>query len=302
MTHVTRKRHLWTVFVLITICILLIGLLILLQYDKIHNVYIAAPDSTTAPSTISIPRFLQGHEIVVITGSSSDMILPIEQVLFQYVEIKNSCGVHFSGECVVGRSGPGIDFPVVTTLRNDIVLKVDGKVLHDGHTWYKVIFDEFVRYPERILGGLYVAADNVNVLLDEGEKTTWEDGSATTTKRIVIDRATQRLYAYDGDVLFMETLISTGLELSPTAAGTFTIYKKTPSRYMQGPLPGFIDVYDLPGVPWNLYFTTDGAVIHGAYWHDSFGKPYSHGCVNLLPSDARKLYIWAPLGTKVTVH
>jgi len=72
---------------------------------------------------------------------------------------------------------------------------------------------------------------------------------------------------------------------------------------MQGPLPNIPsdDYYDLPGVPWNLYFTNGGAVIHGAYWHNSFGSPYSHGCVNLSPEDAEKIYNWAPLGTKVIV-
>ena len=72
---------------------------------------------------------------------------------------------------------------------------------------------------------------------------------------------------------------------------------------MQGPLPNLIDqqYYDLPGVPWNLYFTDGGAVIHGAYWHNSFGMRYSHGCVNVPPSQARELYNWAPLGTKVIV-
>ncbi|MCR4306356.1 MAG: L,D-transpeptidase, partial [Candidatus Yonathbacteria bacterium] len=88
----------------------------------------------------------------------------------------------------------------------------------------------------------------------------------------------------------------------PTPRGTFTIFKKTPSRYMQGPIPDIADqYYDLPGVPWNLYFTHEGAVIHGAYWHDSFGSAYSHGCVNLPPEQARKLYNWADLGTGVIV-
>lgn len=73
---------------------------------------------------------------------------------------------------------------------------------------------------------------------------------------------------------------------------------------MQGPLPWLLDqqYYDLPGVPWNLYFTEQGAVIHGAYWHDSFGKPYSHGCVNVAPDEARELYEWTPLGTPVIVQ
>lgn len=303
MTHVTRARHWWTVSVLVTVCLILITLLVLAQSaGKETNIHTdAIPSTLTGTST---PHYLQGQEVILITGnaSTSDTILPLETVLFQYVEIKNSCAVHFVGDCVVARTGPGLDFPVVTPLRNDVVLRVGGQVTHDGRIWYKIIFDEFVRYPDRIPGGMYVAADNVNVLLDEGEQTVWNKGKATTTKRIVVDRATQTLTAYEGSTLFMETSISTGLELSPTAAGTFSVYKKTPSRYMQGPLPGLTDTYDLPGVPWNLYFTQDGAVIHGAYWHDSFGTPYSHGCVNLLPTDARKLYNWAPLGTKVTVR
>ena len=111
------------------------------------------------------------------------------------------------------------------------------------------------------------------------------------------------LYAYDRDGLFMQTPISTGLELTPTPRGLFTIFKKTPSRYMQGPIPGIADqYYDLPGVPWNLYFTYQGAAIHGTYWHENFGKQSSHGCVNLMPTEAQKLYNWAGVGTFVIVQ
>ena len=110
------------------------------------------------------------------------------------------------------------------------------------------------------------------------------------------------LYAYDGEILFMTEPISTGLNLTPTPRGTFTIFKMTPSRFMQGPIPDVSDqIYDLPGVPWNLYFTEDGAVIHGAYWHDHFGKRWSHGCVNLPPQKAKELYFWADIGISVNV-
>jgi lipoprotein-anchoring transpeptidase ErfK/SrfK len=120
---------------------------------------------------------------------------------------------------------------------------------------------------------------------------------------MVVDVSEEKLYAYDGDKLFMEESISTGLEFTPTPRGTFTIFKMTPSRFMQGPIPGVSDqVYDLPGVPWNLYFTAGGAVIHGAYWHDKFGQPWSHGCVNLSTENAKKLYAWAVIGMKVTVQ
>ena len=100
----------------------------------------------------------------------------------------------------------------------------------------------------------------------------------------------------------MQAQTSTGLDDTPTPLGTFTIFKKTPSRYMEGPTPGVSEqAYDLPGVPWDLYFTSGGAAIHGAYWHDDFGQQHSHGCVNLPLQDAETLYPWADVGTTVTV-
>lgn len=253
------------------------------------------PTDETASST-----FLESEEVIIL---EDDQILPVEKVLFEYVEVTNGCGPHFEDECLLVRAGPGTEFAVVSRLRNGQVLKVGGVVERDGTKWYKIVFDEWLRYPERLTSDWYVAANFVEILLDEGDKTSWEDGNATNTKSIVVDRSEQKLYAYDGEVLFMEVFISTGLELTPTPRGTFTVFKKTPSRYMQGPLPGLVDQqrYDLPGVPWNLYFTQGGAVIHGAYWHTSFGSTYSHGCVNMLPKEARILYNWAVLGTKVIV-
>ena len=87
-----------------------------------------------------------------------------------------------------------------------------------------------------------------------------------------------------------------------TSENARPVYRKTPSRYMQGPLPNISSkYYDLPGVPWNLYFTREGAVIHGTYWHEKFGQPWSNGCVNVPYREAEALYHWAPLGTTVTV-
>lgn len=235
------------------------------------------------------------------TEEETEVLPPKE--LSTFITIKDSCDIHFVGECVRVRSGPGVSFPVVEKLRNNILLMVSTTTVEaDGHTWYQIVFDESLAYPERVASEWWVASDYTDTFKDEGNKTIWENESATTTKYVVVDRSEQKLYAYEGDSLFMEIHISTGLQLSPTPRGTFTVFKMTPTRYMQGPLPGYTDVYDLPGVPWNLYFTEEGAVIHGAYWHDSFGTRYSHGCVNLLPSDAGKLYAWAVLGMKVTVR
>lgn len=294
-----HKFILWVLSALLLLTVIAVGAFLYIQ-NKSLTYEREAVEETSEDS------FLQEEEVVIIEPEDKgepEIILPVEKVLFEYIEVIDGCDIHFEGDCLLVRSGPGTDYPVVGRLRNEIVLKVDGKVERDGHDWYKVVFDEWLRYPERVEDDWYVASEYVAVLHDEGDKTVWEDGQATTTKRIEIVCSEQTLRAYEGDELFLETSISTGLDLTPTPRGTFTIFKKTPSRYMQGPLPGLPSdqYYDMPGVPWNLYFTHGGAVIHGAYWHNSFGSTYSHGCVNLPPDAAKKLYIWTELGTEVIV-
>lgn len=242
-------------------------------------------------------------------------LAPAEPVRF--IEIVGGCGPYFEGACVNVRSGPGTEFPSVAKLRDGIVLRVATSTAHseDGTVWYQIIFDEWLRYPGRVQGDWYVASSfaravdaagpeeldplATNPLAQAGALL----GHTTTEKRIVVDRSEQMLYAYEGTKLVLETPISTGLDLTPTPRGIFTIYRKTPTRFMQGPLPGISDqYYDLPGVPWNLYFTKEGGAIHGAYWHEEFGQQWSHGCVNLPLAIARTLYEWAPLGTQVLVQ
>ena len=228
---------------------------------------------------------------------------PISLGDFHYIEVTDSCDWEYIGTCVNLRSGPGMQFPVVERLRTGVVLKVASTVTIDGHDWYKINPGSDIRYADRITSDWYVYADAVQLFSDTGDENVPIGTIATTTKRIIVDIAKEQLSAYDGDILFMQEPISTGLEYTPTPQGTFSIFRKTPARYMQGPLPGVSDqVYDLPGVPWDLYFTSDGAVIHGAYWHNQFGKPWSHGCVNLSPANAKKLYYWADIGTPVIVQ
>jgi hypothetical protein len=261
-----------------------------------HDPYLRAEEAV-----VVIPAPTVDEE-TAIAATSAPTLIPIEPVLFEYVAVTDGCGPHFEGECLNARSGPGTHYPSVAKLRTGMVLKVGGMVETGSTTWYRIVFDEWLRYPERLTHDWYVAAPYVEILRDPGERN--HDGIASSTKRIIVDRSEQKLYAYDGETLFMETSISTGLELTPTPRGTFTIFKKTPSRYMQGPLPylAVSKYYDLPGVPWNLYFTEQGAVIHGTYWHQSFGSRYSSGCVNMRPDEARILYTWAELGTTVTVR
>ena len=221
---------------------------------------------------------------------------------FAYIKITQSCGSHFEGECTNVYAEPNTDSEVVAQVRNGIVLQIDKGVTDvSGFIWYKVAF-QGVRYPERISGDWYIRSDSVEVFYNVGDIEISSTTPPQKTKRIVINLSTQMLYAYNNDVLFMKTVISTGFELTPTILGTFNILTKTPSRYMQGPQPGISGYYDLPGVPWVMYFTKYGAAIHGAYWHSEFGKTQSHGCVNLPPKQAQKLYEWTDLGTKITIE
>ncbi|MGL4649448.1 MAG: L,D-transpeptidase [Caldilineaceae bacterium] len=112
---------------------------------------------------------------------------------------------------------------------------------------------------------------------------------------IAVDLSDQRLTAYQGDLPVFETMVSTGKTGWRTLPGTFAVYLKYRETRMRG------DDYDTPDVPWTMYYSGDFA-IHGAYWHDNFGTPVSHGCVNLRVDEAEALYAWAPMGARVVVN
>jgi lipoprotein-anchoring transpeptidase ErfK/SrfK len=221
-----------------------------------------------------------------------------------YIEITDGCGPAITSTCTLVYTTPSEDAPFVHQLRVGVVLKVSEAITNDEGVWYKVTFDEWLRYPERVSTSWYVKdTDTIRVFITDGTTELVEGESIQTKKNIIVDRSDQMLYAYDGDVLFMEQSISTGILATPTPRGTFTVYRKTPSRYMQGPIPGIsTKYYDMPGVPWNLYFTKEGGVVHGAYWHDQFGTPWSNGCVNMPRGQAEKLYHWADIGMTILVR
>lgn len=114
-------------------------------------------------------------------------------------------------------------------------------------------------------------------------------------KWIDINLSRQTLTAYVGQTPVFTAVVSTGTSRTPTVVGTYSIYVKYLSTPMSGP------GYYLPNVPYTMYFYR-GYGIHGTYWHNNFGTPMSHGCVNMRTSDAQWLYNWAPVGTKVVTH
>lgn len=128
-------------------------------------------------------------------------------------------------------------------------------------------------------------------------------GSSSEEKRIEVDLTNQRLYAFEGDRKVYDFLISSGL-WGKTPTGDFRIWVKLKYTRMRGGNKTLGTFYDLPNVPYTMYFANDqiprsrGFGLHGAYWHNNFGHPMSHGCVNMKPSEAEQIFTWAtPVGS-----
>lgn len=113
---------------------------------------------------------------------------------------------------------------------------------------------------------------------------------------IEVDLSEQKLKAWEGNRLFLETAVSTGLPWWPTPQGEFRIWVKLRATRMEGGEGRYY--YNLPNVPYVMYIKNDqvpswrGYGLHGTYWHSDFGIPRSHGCVNLPTDIAKELYYW----------
>ncbi len=115
--------------------------------------------------------------------------------------------------------------------------------------------------------------------LGEGER--WVD----------VDTDRQVLVAYEGTTPVYATLVSSGSRKYPSETGVFRVWVKFSETDMNGQM-GDDAPYSVATVPWTQFYAKDLA-LHTAYWHDKFGQPLSHGCVNLSPIDARFLYFWS---------
>ncbi|MFN6518026.1 MAG: L,D-transpeptidase [Nostoc sp. CreGUA01] len=131
--------------------------------------------------------------------------------------------------------------------------------------------------------------------VDENSITVSSISKTSQPRWIEIDLSEQRLRAWEGKKLVHSYRISAGKRSTPTPIGRFRINSKYRTHRMRG------RGYNIPDVPYTMYFHR-GYAIHGAYWHNRFGTPVSHGCVNLPVKQARSLYNWASTGTLVVVH
>jgi hypothetical protein len=141
--------------------------------------------------------------------------------------------------------------------------------------------------------GSLVRSSDVVVVRPPRHLPAW---ASEGVKWIEISIPRQSLVAYEGTAAVYATLVSTGVggtgdpeETHATVQGAFRIYEKHVTVTMAGREAA--DPFDLRDVPFVQYFH-EGYALHGAYWHDDFGHPHSHGCVNLSPIDAAWLFGW----------
>ena len=119
-------------------------------------------------------------------------------------------------------------------------------------------------------------------------------------KWIEVNLTRQTTTLYSGDKALHTFTISSGVHPWPTPTGTYKVWFKNPIQRMRGGTREAGDYYDLPNVRWNTYFNRDIG-FHTAYWHNNFGRPMSHGCINMREADARVVFDFAPIGTMVVV-
>lgn len=157
----------------------------------------------------------------------------------------------------------------------------------DGQIWYALLDDKFNRQ--------YYAPGKYIRLLSEGELAPLSSDVPNAEKLVKVNLNGQLMMAYERSRLVYATRVSTGGRLRSgtytTPVGEYLTYHKRPTRHMAaGDLAA--SGFDLPGVPWVIYIKENGISFHGTYWHNDYGRPRSHGCINMTAQAAKWLYRW----------
>jgi hypothetical protein len=186
------------------------------------------------------------------------------------------------------RSAPGRDEDVIYRFYYDTLYWVTA-ITQDGNgdAWYGVLDDKFKSI-------YYVLASHLHII-PANDLTPLSPNIPFEQKRIEVHTAEQVVIAYERGLPVFMSRAATGAAFRDgnhfTPSGRHITFCKRPCRHMAaGDLAS--NGYDLPGVPWICYITENGVAFHGTYWHNDFGKPRSHGCINLPPQAARWIYRW----------
>jgi hypothetical protein len=259
-------------------------------YDEVVPIYHAVRGKA--------PSALKHNDIWYDIGDGfihSSYVVPVHEV-FQTPEEVSGDG--FWGEITVPTSWQHWQPKLRSTRYYDFAYGTVFKVVEradepDGRVWYRLVDD--------LTGGAtwWAQASHVRRIARE-EFAAISPDVPSQEKRMHVSIGDQILTCYESGSVVFETRIASGaaffdpqgqIHQFGTPWGEHSVLWKMPSRRMVG---GEVinDVYDLPGVPWCSFFTESGAAVHGTYWHNDFGRPRSHGCVNVTSDAARWVYRW----------
>jgi hypothetical protein len=186
-------------------------------------------------------------------------------------------------------NGPGQGKIIKSWWAGRRVLLYEGITDAKGELWYRVSEE-----PE---SPMYVQASMVKKVA-----AVKFEGARYRGRWVNINISQQIVTAYEDGTPVMVTLASTGTGKNPTELGVWKIFYRLPKQDMKGGSRATGDYYYLKDVPYPQYFHSSGEGLHGTYWHDNFGRPMSHGCINLSTPIAGWFYRWASVGTVVYTH
>ncbi len=183
---------------------------------------------------------------------------------------------------------PDAEAAVAHRLYYETVHWITGVVIGaDGETWYRLLDDKWdLTY--------YIPARYMR-FISENEFASISPDIPDSQKLIEVNLTQQLVLAYENSRLVFAARAATGNRYRigrwSTPIGRFITFYKRPTRHMAaGDIAS--NGFDLPGVPWVLYITKSGISFHGTYWHNDYGRPRSHGCINLTPQAAKWLFRW----------
>jgi LysM repeat protein len=291
------------------------------------------PNFDTSPAIVENP--LVGGTPTTYTVTYGDSLqsiatrygMTIEQVM-QINNITNPDLIYRGQELTVWASTPAVDPAAQPTTEVNVAAPIESAPLEAAPTqpesssytvqpgehlaqiarrfnvdWTNIAQANNLTDPNQIYAGQVLTIPGSNVISDLGivsapAQPIFNAPPPTIYfgKQVVVDLSDQIVYAYDNGALVRTVVVSTGLPGTPTVLGDYNVYVKYESQTMSGP------GYYLPGVPWIMYFY-QGYALHGTYWHNNFGNPMSHGCVNMPTPDAEWFFnSFVDVGTPIHVQ
>jgi lipoprotein-anchoring transpeptidase ErfK/SrfK len=206
---------------------------------------------------------------------------------------------------------PSLDSDVVYRLYYETTYWID-RLIWDaqGNAWYRLFDDKRKK-------DYYAPATHLRIVPD-GEFAPISPTVEPARKLLAVNLTDQIVIAYEDRQPVFMTRASTGVtyyKFHTTPVGWYITNHKRLTRHMAAGDPASSEGFDLPGIPWVSYFTKSGISFHGTYWHNDFGTPRSHGCINLTPQAAKWVFRWTvptvtpgqqfalkDYGTSVNVH